>query len=137
MARIAQSSIDVGPDVRVLVGMRGVDVEEAAAVGAELLDGDLAGDRALRDRLLGAFERRRIDVGAEVLRHAERDERERHDDRQRQQHVERGAREIDPEIADRRRPWRGRRRAPAARRSAMPVAAETKFCTVSPTIWLK
>ncbi len=39
--------------------MRGVDVEEAAAIGAELLDRLLAGDRAERDGLLCAFERRR------------------------------------------------------------------------------
>ena len=116
--------------------MRGIDVEEAAAVGAELLDGDLAGDGALRDRLLGAFERRRIDVAAEVLRHAERDERERHDDGQRQQHVERGARQIDPEIADGRRLGAAKARA-SGTTTAMPVAAETKFCTVRPTIWLK
>ncbi len=91
------------PDVGVLVRMRRVGVEEAAAVGAELLDGELTGDRTLRDRLLGAFERRRIDVLAEVLRHAERDKRECRDDRQRQQHVKRDPRQVDPEVADRRR----------------------------------
>ena len=37
----------------VLEGMRAVGVEEAAAVGAEHLDGFLRGDRALRDGLRG------------------------------------------------------------------------------------
>ena len=42
---------EVRPGRRVLVGMRGVGVEEAAAVGPELLDGLLRGDRALGDLL--------------------------------------------------------------------------------------
>ena len=52
----------VGERRRVLVRMRGVDVEEAAAIGAELLDGELRSDRALRDYLLAALERRRMDI---------------------------------------------------------------------------
>ena len=103
----------VGDRVRVLERMGGVGVEEAAAIGAELLDRYLRGDRALRDRLLGAFERRRVDVGAEVLRHALPDQAQRDDDRQRQQHVERAARQIDPEIADRLAPSGGRSRGSA------------------------
>ena len=55
---------------RVLEGVRRVGVEEAAAIGAEHLDGDLRGDRAYGDGLLGAFQRGRIDIGAERLRHA-------------------------------------------------------------------
>ena len=43
---------EVGQRRRVLQRMRGVDVEEAAAVGAELLDGDLRGGRADGDGLL-------------------------------------------------------------------------------------
>ena len=61
---------------RVFVGMGGVGVEEPAAVGAENLDHLLRGDRSLGDRLLGAFQRRRIDIGAEVLRQALPDEEE-------------------------------------------------------------
>ncbi len=86
---------------RVLERMRGVGVEEAAAVGAEHLDRDLRGDRADRDGLLGAFERGRLDVRSERLRDALPDEEQREDDADRQQHVERAARDIDPEIADR------------------------------------
>src|SRR5208282_5006154 len=41
---------------RVLERMRGIGVEETAAVGAEHLDHDLRGDRAYRDGLLGAFQ---------------------------------------------------------------------------------
>ena len=86
---------------RIFEGMRGVGVEEAAAIGAEHLDGDLRGDRADGDRLLGAFERRRIDIGPKRLRDALPDQEQRVDDADRQQDVERAARDIDPEIADR------------------------------------
>ena len=86
---------------RVLERMRGIGVEEAAAIGAEHLDRDLRGDRADRDGLLGAFQRRRIDIGAERLRHALPDQEQRVDDADRQQDVERAAGDIDPEIADR------------------------------------
>ena len=48
---------------RVLERMRGVGVEEAAAVGAEHLDRDLGGDRADGDGLARAFERGRLDRG--------------------------------------------------------------------------
>ena len=92
---------EVADRIRILEGMSGVDVEEAAAVGAELLDRDLRGHRPLRDELLCPLKRRRLGISAKVLRHAGRDERERHDDRQRQHHVKRCAGEIDPEIADR------------------------------------
>ena len=85
---------------RVLERMRGVGVEEAAAIGAEHLDRDLRGDRADRDGLLGAFQRRGIDIGAERLRHALPDQEQRVDDADRQQHIERAAGQIDPEIAD-------------------------------------
>src|SRR5437764_1156716 len=50
---------------------------------------------------LGAFERRRIGVGVQVLRHALPNEHQREDDRDGQQDVENAAGEIDPEIADR------------------------------------
>ena len=82
-------------------GCDGVGVEEAAAIGAEHLDRDLRGDRADRDGLLGAFQRRGVDVGAERLRHALPDQEQRVDDADRQQDVERAAGDIDPEIADR------------------------------------
>ncbi len=85
---------------RVLERMRGVGVEEAAAIGAEHLDRDLRGDRAHRDGLLGAFEGGCLDIGAERLRHALPYEEQRVDDADRQQDVERAARDIDPEIAD-------------------------------------
>jgi hypothetical protein len=80
--------------------MRRIGVEEPAAVGAEFLDDLLRGNRALRDHLLGAFERRRLGIGAEVLRHALPHQHERADDRNRQQDVENAAGHIDPEIAD-------------------------------------
>ena len=65
-------------------------------------------------------------------------EDQRADERDRQQHVEHRARQVLPEVAE---PGRaGAARAiPRIRATAttMPTAAETKFCTASPAIWLK
>ena len=83
--------------------MSGVGVEEAAAVGAELLDDLLARDRSDRDRLLRALEGRRVDRAGERLRHSESDKRERADDRDREEDVKRDAGQVDPEVPDRRR----------------------------------
>ena len=127
----------VGQRARVLERMRRVGVEEAAAVGAELLDGVLRGDRPLRDDLLGAFQRRRLGVGVEVLRHAADDQHQRDDDRERQQDVEHAAGQIDPEVADRLRAERRAKPRISAMASAMPVAADTKFCTVRPAICVR
>ncbi len=85
----------------VLERVRGVGVEEAAAVGAEHLDRHLARDGPERDRLLGAFERRRLGIGTERLRDALPHEEQRVDGAERQQHVERAAGEVDPEGAER------------------------------------
>ena len=92
---------EIGPGVRVLKRMSGIGVEEAAAVGAELLDDLLARHRSDRDRLFRAFERGRVDRAGKRLRHAQGDEDERADDRDRQEKVERDAGHIDPEIPDR------------------------------------
>ena len=86
---------------RILEGMRGVGVEEAAAVGAEHLDRDLRGDRADRDGLLGAFQRGCLDIRPERLRHALPDQEQRVDNADRHQDVERATGDIDPEVADR------------------------------------
>ena len=71
----------------------------------------------------------------EVLDGTEGDEHDRGDDRDRQQHADDGADQVGPEVAD---PAvlaeRARPRAKAAA-TAMPTAAETKFCTVRPDIW--
>ena len=70
-------------------GIARVDVEEAAAVGAELLDRDLRGDRAERERLLAAGQRgRACTEPAKRLDDALGDEDQRADERQRQQDVE-------------------------------------------------
>ena len=87
-----------------------IGVEEAAAVGAKLLDGDLRGRRAHGDRLLGhrlavgvlgRLNQRRLLVGLERLHHALRNQQQGHNDRQRQQDIERAADQVDPEVADR------------------------------------
>ena len=51
-------------------GCGGIGVEEAAAVGAELLDDFLARHRPNGNRLLRPFERGRIDRAGKRLRHA-------------------------------------------------------------------
>src|SRR6516164_1996283 len=80
--------------------MRGIGVEEAAAIGAEHLDGDLRGHRADRDGLLGAFERCRVNIRAERLRHALPDEKKGIRNADRKKNVERATGDIDPETAD-------------------------------------
>ena len=59
---------------RVLEGMRGVGVEEAAAVRAEQLNGFLRGDGPERDGLLRALQSSDVPVGVECLQDALRAE---------------------------------------------------------------
>ena len=129
MSRIASISRKFDSGRRVLVGMRRIGVEEAAAVGAELLDRLLRGDGPQRQGLLlrrGALhdgaaglvihgiagrielwllvgeglEGGDVLVGAEVLHHALPHEQDRQHGRDRQQDVERRAGDVDPEVAD-------------------------------------
>ncbi len=103
---------------RVLKRMRAVRVEEAAAVGAEHLDGFLRSDGTLRNSLRGNSLRGGFAVGAcrrdglrldelcgvvwaEVLNNALRDKKQCVNEARRKQHPERGARGIDPEVAER------------------------------------
>ena len=89
--------------------MRGVDVEETAAVRAELLDRDLRCSRAACDDLRrdrsavsihrGVDERCRR-MAFERLHDALRYEDDREHDRQRDEHVERAPREVHPEAAE-------------------------------------
>ena len=122
---------------RILEGVRAVRVEEAAAVGAELLDGFLRGDRALRDRLRAGPSSRRHDVvRLEVLDDSLRDEHQRDDDADGQQNPEQ-ARVVStqklPIVSCSRRAM-PRMKATA---SAMPTAAETKLWYASPAIWVR
>ncbi len=86
--------------VRVLERHRRVHVEEPAAVRPELLDRLLRGDRPARERLGGAAEGVDAEVAAERLQHALGDQDDRRDERDREQHVEDRAEEVDPEVAD-------------------------------------
>ena len=52
-------------------------------------------------RLLAALERGDVEVGREVLDHALRDQDQREDDAERQEHVDDAADQIDPEVAER------------------------------------
>ena len=121
----------VGQRAGILERMRRVGVEEAAAVGAQHLDDFLRGHRSLRDDLLGAFQRGRLGVGGEVLRHAAGDQHQR----RRRSRSAAGCRARSG--SDRPRSCRcvcaDRRAKPriSAMASTMPVAAETKLCTVS------
>ena len=80
---------EVRPGRRVLERMRGVRVEESAAVRAELLDRLLRGDRAAGQVLRVAGERRDLGEAVEVLHDAADDQHDRADDRERQQQPER------------------------------------------------
>ena len=80
--------------------MRGVGIEEAAAVSSQHLDDLLGGHRSHGNRLLGAFQGRGADVGTQILRHALPDEEQANNDRDRQQDVECATSQIDPKIAD-------------------------------------
>jgi hypothetical protein len=120
---------EVGQGRRILEGMRRVDVEEPAAVGTELLDGDLACGGSERHGLfrhrgllhhpdaVGGGHGLALGVDCRCLHREWLEQRDRaircgalydalaqeHDGQQRrwrQQHVERGAREVDPEVPD-------------------------------------
>ena len=126
----------IGKRRGILERMRGVGVEEAAAVRPQLLDRDLGRRGALGNGLRLAFQGSRRRVLFEVLNHALRAEEQGADERERQQDIYRAANHVDPEVAD--------GILLAARESAHqcdghshPAAADTKFCTVRPTIWTK
>ena len=78
--------------------MRRVDAEEPAAVGAQLLDRDLAGSRPHRQALVSALQRQRVNVMRKVLRHALPHQQQRQHDAQRDQAIQRDAGEVRPEI---------------------------------------
>ena len=77
-----------------------VGVEEAAAVGPEHLYHFLRSDRTLGDELLAAFQGGDIGVGGKILRDALPDHDQTDNDTDGQQHVQRAAGHIDPEIAN-------------------------------------
>ncbi len=88
---------------RVLEWLGRVGVEEAAAVGAQFLDGFLRGDGTERDRLHGPLEGVNGEGTREGLDHALGNEYERRNEGDRQQDVEGAAGHVDPEVADGRR----------------------------------
>ena len=85
---------------RVLVRMRRIRTEVAAAVGPELLDRDDAGGDAAGDLLLGPLDRRRRGGALERHRRALPDHEDGHEQRERQEQAERRAGQIDIEIAE-------------------------------------
>ena len=99
---IAEQGQDVRQRGRVGVGMGAVGVEEAASVGSQLLDEFERCDRALREVLYSAFQRMGFDVGRKVHRYALPHQGNGTEQRQRQQHPQQRAHQIDPEVAQRR-----------------------------------
>ena len=77
-----------------------IDVEKAAAIGAQHLDGFLSGHRPHGDGLSRSFHRDGFLVGLQSLRHPSSAKEKGEHQRQRQQHVNRGAGRVNPEIAD-------------------------------------
>ena len=89
----------VGPRGRVLERMRRVRVEEAAAVGAQVLDGFLAGHRAAVDGLLGTAQRGDdLIVQVEVLDRAADDQDDGRNNADRHQDAQHRAHQVDPEV---------------------------------------
>ena len=131
-----QEDLDpVGPRGRVLEGMRGVGVEESAAVGAEQLDGLLAGDRAAGDGLLAAGQRV-DDLVVQVRSSGWLRRRSRmiaaitdSGNRIRMMPRTRSTQKLPRSLVLRRASPRTN-----AMATAMPTAAETKFCTARPAI---
>ena len=80
--------------------MRRVGVEEAAAVGAQLLDRLLRGDRSAGQHLRTADEGLHLGEAVEVLDDAGGEQCDRSDDRQRKQQPESAANQVDPEVAE-------------------------------------
>lgn len=90
---------EVRDRARVLKGVRGVRVEEPAAVGAQQLDGFLGGYRPARDRLQlpgQGVHRQRV---VEILDDTARQQRQRGQHRQRKEQADDAAGQIDPEVA--------------------------------------
>ncbi len=85
---------------RVLEREGAVDVEEAAAVGAELLDRDLRCGRPPGEGLIESAQAGEADIGREVLDHALGDQDQGPDRRERQQDVEERAGDVPPEVAE-------------------------------------
>ena len=111
--------------VGILKGMRAIGIEEAATIGAEFLDNLLRGHRTLRNGLRGNSVHYRFAggiyrgltvrvhvldllrlhqlhgvVGLQVLHHALRDQNQRTDNAEGQQHPQARAHHVDPEVAD-------------------------------------
>ena len=80
--------------------MGGIGIEEAAAVGADVLDGFERGDRADGDTLLAALNRMGYYLDIEGLRRTLRNQEQRQHEADRQQHARREADEIAIEIAE-------------------------------------
>ena len=128
---------EVGQRVRVLVGMGRVGVEEAAAVGAELLDASWQATGPWAMVWVAPFERRRVTCrgsgsAARPARRAPARRRRRSAAGRRGCERTRSTQKLPMALAERRA--RPRTRAMAM---AMPVAAETKLWTASPAIWVR
>jgi hypothetical protein len=127
---------EIGERIRVLIRMRRIGVEEAAPIRAHHFDDFLAGHLSLGDHLLAAFERRYLGIGVQVLRLPCQTKKS-------PTTIEIGKSTLRTVrvISNQKLPivCAERRAKPLMRAmaSAMPVAAETKLCMVSPSIWVR
>ncbi len=87
-------------------GIDELTLKKSAAVGAELLDGNLRGDRAERERLIGPLEGGRVHRASEGLQRPLGNENQSHGDREREEDVVEAPDQVLP------------RSSPALRRSA-------------------
>ncbi len=92
----------VAPGRGVFERVRRVDAEEAATIGTQLLDSDLAGSRPQWNGLVSTLQGQRMGIVGKGLRHALPYQQQRQQQAQRQQAIEAGTGHVDPEVAQRR-----------------------------------
>src|SRR6476469_4746891 len=90
----------IRPRRRVLERVRGVGVEKATAIRAELLDDLLRCDRPSGKGLLATSDGGDGVIVVEVLDHSRRDEHDREYHRYREQDAKADTSQVDPEVAD-------------------------------------
>ena len=117
--------------------MGGIGIEEAATVGADVLDGFERGDRADGDTLLAALNRMGYYLDIEGLRRTLRNQEQRQHEADRQQHARREADEIAIEIAEIGAAVLTMKARMKAIATTNPVAAEVNIGKVIAAIWLK
>ena len=94
-----QQREEIGQGRGVLIRMGAIGIEEAAAVGSQVLDELQRRHRSLSDGLTATFQSVGLRVRRQVERHALPDQGEAADHRRRQKHPKQRSYEIRPEVA--------------------------------------